>query len=204
MMPYDKDGRPVDLVVNPMSPINRITISTNLELEINNIKSKVIDKINPIDYGEGLEIVYDLLMTINPKQAELFEAILNDARFDFTEQDFFEFLSYIKEHGLKTEIAPFFNDINIFKLGEMYDKYEVTPEKFYVDGKEIENPMIAGSQYYMVLKHQPKKKLSSRSVGLISMTNEPTKPSTHEAKLNTKYGSTAVRAGEVLARYKLL
>jgi hypothetical protein len=198
-MPYNEDGEYADIIVNPMSPFNRITPATNFELELNYIKKEVLKKIDRNDVYSSMETVYNLLLDYNERQADIFLNTINNHYKDekeIVDKDYDEFIFNTILESLKVEIPPFFNNIDIFKLRDLYNKYKIEPKKWFINGDPIENKMIAGHVYYMILKHQPKQKLSARSMGLVSMTNDPIKPLHPETKLGERYKSTPVRMGE--------
>jgi hypothetical protein len=103
-----------------------------------------------------------------------------------------EVIAEMIETGIPVHQPPFWGNVNIAQLKEMYNTYDFKPSKF----KGIETPMILGKVYYLILKHHPKSKFSTRSARYISIKEVPAKNQRDFKSNQSVYSTTPVRVGE--------
>lgn len=194
-MPFNEDG-PLDLAINPLSPVNRLIVTSMLEHEINFITAERIKQIKNNNLGDFFNSILELLDDINKVQHEEFMSFLNtldDISLCHLKQE-------ITEGGLYIHQPPFFGNVSFEDMRHLYKKYNIHPSKvFYRDDNnvvhEIENPIIVADIYILHLKHQPLGKMSARSIDKTNIKGVPSK-SKDKKLYQTPYSTTPVRVGE--------
>ena len=188
----DKTGIPVhaDICLNPMGVINRLNCSQLIEMEINFISQNIRYRMEEMDsYEDKYKLANEFVSDVSPRTGEFMSEVYNSLSEDEQKLLVDEWI----KNGFYIQQEPFWNNINIFDLGELYKKYGIT-EKYKVKG--IETPLIFGEIYYMRLHHLGKDKMSVRNAGVYNYENIPTK--TNGVKYSTSYvSSTPIRLGEM-------
>ena len=118
-----------------------------------------------------------------------------DQLFDFIErlnrQEKIEFIKEIISKGIPIHQAPFWDNINILGLRNLYKYTGVGRCKF----NGIENEFVYGEKYYMLLKHLTSGKLSSRSSESLNIRNLPVKSEAMKY-YKTPYSNTPIKIGK--------
>ena len=183
----------VDLIANPLGIINRLNDSQDIEVETNYISKfvrlemeKMFKGKKPLD--EILEYFLNYMYEVNQKEY--------DQLFDFIErlnrQEKIEFIKEIISKGIPIHQAPFWDNINILGLRNLYKYTGVGRCKF----NGIENEFVYGEKYYMLLKHLTSGKLSSRSSESLNIRNLPVKSEAMKY-YKTPYSNTPIKIGEM-------
>lgn len=195
-MPFNEDG-PVDIILNPLSPVNRLIMGSMYEHEINFIVTERIKQIKNNNLEDFFNDILELLYDINKVQYKEFMDFLNtldDISLCHLKQE-------IIEEGLYIHQPPFFGNVSFEDMRKLYKKYNIYPSKlFYRDDDniihEIENPIIVADIYILHLKHQPLGKMSARSIDKTNIKGVPSK-SKDKKLYQSLHSTTPVRVGEM-------
>lgn len=192
-----EDGTKPDLIINPLGVINRLNPAQLIELELNSM-SEIIEKRLRAIYDENEdsitdemeELLFEYINAINPVQAKGVRKHYDD----LDEDGFGEFWTEILfGQGILIHQPPFYGNVDIMQLFEVYDRFNIKlPKKF----KGIEEELICGKMYYLVLKHHPKTKFSARPSQYTNSKDIPSKSMRFKNKLQP-YQSTPIRLGEM-------
>ena len=194
-MPFNEEGY-IDLVVNPLSPVNRLIMTSLKEHETNFIVTERIKQIKDRVLDDFYESILLLLYDINRVQCDEFENFINN----LDDISLCHLKQEIIEGGLYIHQPPFFGNVSFEDMRYLYKKYNIHPSKvFYRDDNnivhEIENPIIVADIYILHLKHQPLGKMSVRSIDKTNIKGVPSK-SKDKKLYQTPYSTTPVRVGE--------
>ena len=197
-MPYTKDGRRVDLLINLLAIINRTTAMVLFEMFMNGSSYQVRQKMKSLETLEEKEkLLFDYLGTWNPKQSKEFyskykklgkkakEAYINDAIEDGI---------YIHQPAMWEDEPLFYRCIKVL------DKFPFIGEnKLYIKKWGREYPVLTnyflGESHFVKLKQSDRRGFSARSTGALDTKSLPTrsfKNKSHTERLS----STCVRFGE--------
>lgn len=195
-MPFNEDG-PVDIILNPLSPVNRLIMGSMYEHEINFIVAERIKQIKDRQLDDFYESILLLLYDINRVQCDEFESFINN----LDDISLCHLKQEIVEEGLYIHQPPFFGNISFEDMRKLYKKYNIHPSKlFYRDDNniihEIENPIIVADIYILHLKHQPLGKMSARSIDKTNIKGVPSK-SKDKKLYQSLHSTTPVRVGEM-------
>ena len=198
-MPFDEDGKPVDMIFNTLGIINRLVGMPLYEVAFNNVSNQIAKKI-------------ESLKTMKEKEALLMHylSFYDDNHFYTKYKAYYDGLSKeekkqefedIKKNGIYISLPPLWEKECLFdKLKRLHETFPfVTPTKeLYVKqfGRiiKIMKPVVVGEQYIIKLKQSSKKGFSARSLGFINMKGLPDK--TDRAKNNLQnYSTTPIKNG---------
>jgi DNA-directed RNA polymerase beta subunit len=211
-MPINEYGEHVDICLNPTGVIGRENIAQLYEHELNFIAdcvvrqskdSKIIEEFTPKNSSKKEFTPIDKRFYYIMEFYKIIQTELNNQYTFFTNQwktfddkQKIRFMKEIDEKGLFIHQPPFFGNVTIEMMVDLYQKFKCKPYKLTVNGKDVETPMIMGNLYFIRLKHDPKGKVSARSSGDININNIPSKSSSY--KYHTAlFSKTPVRLGEM-------
>ena len=141
---------------------------------------------------ERKEELLEFYKRVSPKQYEFTKNFYEEA--DDEELD--NFFEGIIEKGIPVHQGPFFDNINIYDLSDLYDYYGeklgVKPFKF----EGIENPICMGEMYFLRLKHDPTNKSSLRSTNFNDLKDLPAKDKQFK-EFKSLYPRTPIKFGEM-------
>ncbi|MCM0158232.1 hypothetical protein L7J86_00170 [endosymbiont of Metamasius hemipterus] len=172
-MPYDSDGKHVDMILNPLSVPSRMNIGQILEVNLGLISKKIGEYISIFLNNNN---IYELRIFL--KNIYNFGTFFNEFNIDLLSNEEILLLSNIIKNGLpmsssafngvnENEIEKMFDLLNIPKFGkiDLYDGY--TGEKLY-------RKVTVGYMYIMKLNHLVDDKIHSRSTGSYGLiTQQP-------------------------------
>jgi len=102
---------------------------------------------NKLKEGASIYDVKDYLIEyvskLNNKQSEFLEDFVKD----FNEEELLEFINELIDNGIPICQEPFWDNINIIELGEIFDFYEIQHIRF----ENIINNLTAGELYFIRL-----------------------------------------------------
>ncbi len=177
-MPYLPNGRPVDIVLNPLGVPSRMNIGQVLEIHLSlaakalgfNVATPVFDGADEDDIVSALELANDYVnlpfdekelkeeLKKNPElsgKTDTFESLHRDELSD----EVFEFLSGNREHRALWKGVP------ISKDGKVRLRDGRTGEYF-------DNPVTIGHMHYLKLHHLVDDKIHARSTGPYSLVTQ--------------------------------
>ena len=191
-MPMLPDGTRAEIILNALGVCNRLNPSQLFELEINFISDNIVKDMKKMKLNDAKNLYFQYLKDVNKTQwketYEFFRGLEN--------KDKVAFIKEVMEEGIDIHQPPFWNNINLQKLANLYDKYGYKPTKIILDGQETENKVIMSDIYMMRLKHEPSGKSSFRSTSFINMKNVPSKSLVFKKHISL-YSKTPIRIGEM-------
>ena len=167
-MPYLPNGRPLDIVLNPLGVPSRMNIGQVLEIHLSlaakalgfNIETPVFDGAKEIDIQDTLELANDYVnMPFDAEEAEDGEENFYDKYKDTLREDVMDYLSENRAHRSLWKGVPISRD------GKVQLRDGRTGE--YFDGK-----VTIGHMHYLKLHHLVDDKIHSRSTGPYSLVTQ--------------------------------
>ena len=167
-MPYLPNGRPLDIVLNPLGVPSRMNIGQVLEIHLSlaakalgfNIETPVFDGAKEIDIQDTLELANDYVnMPFDAEEAEDGEENFYDKYKDTLREDVMDYLSENRAHRSLWKGVPISRD------GKVQLRDGRTGE--YFDGK-----VTFGHMHYLKLHHLVDDKIHARSTGPYSLVTQ--------------------------------
>ena len=167
-MPYLPNGRPLDIVLNPLGVPSRMNIGPVLESHLSlaakalgfNIETPVFDGAKEIDIQDTLELANDYVnMPFDAEEAEDGEENFYDKYKDTLREDVMDYLSENRAHRSLWKGVPISRD------GKVQLRDGRTGE--YFDGK-----VTIGHMHYLKLHHLVDDKIHARSTGPYSLVTQ--------------------------------
>ena len=167
-MPYLPNGRPLDIVLNPLGVPSRMNIGQVLEIHLSlaakalgfNIETPVFDGAKEIDIQDTLELANDYVnMPFDAEEAEDGEENFYDKYKDTLREDVMDYLSENRAHRSLWKGVPISRD------GKVQLRDGRTGE--YFDGK-----VTIGHMHYLKLHHLVDDKIHARSTGPYSVVTQ--------------------------------
>jgi len=158
-MPFLPNGRPLDIVLNPLGVPSRMNIGQVLEVHLGlaakalgwKVATPVFDGANEVDIMDTLELANDYVNMRALEFAEKWQDILDE--------DIFRQLDENREHRGEWKGVPFSRDGKIRlrdgRTGEYFD-----------------NPVTVGYMHYLKLHHLVDDKIHARSTGPYSLVTQ--------------------------------
>ena len=167
-MPYLPNGRPLDIVLNPLGVPSRMNIGQVLEIHLSlaakalgfNIETPVFDGAKEIDIQDTLELANDYVnMPFDAEEAEDGEENFYDKYKDTLREDVMDYLSENRAH------RSLWKGVAISRDGKVQLRDGRTGE--YFDGK-----VTIGHMHYLKLHHLVDDKIHARSTGPYSLVTQ--------------------------------
>ena len=167
-MPYLPNGRPLDIVLNPLGVPSRMNIGQVLEIHLSlaakalgfNIETPVFDGAKEIDIQDTLELANDYVnMPFDAEETEDGEENFYDKYKDTLREDVMDYLSENRAHRSLWKGVPISRD------GKVQLRDGRTGE--YFDGK-----VTIGHMHYLKLHHLVDDKIHARSTGPYSLVTQ--------------------------------
>jgi DNA-directed RNA polymerase subunit beta len=158
-MPFLPNGRPLDIVLNPLGVPSRMNIGQVLEVHLGlaakalgwKVATPVFDGANEIDIMDTLELANDYINMLWHEFAEKWQDVL--------EPEIFEQLEDNRDHRSEWKGVPISRDGKIMlrdgRTGEFFD-----------------NPVTVGYMHYLKLHHLVDDKIHARSTGPYSLVTQ--------------------------------
>lgn len=202
LMPHLETGKPVDIILEALGPVNRLNIMQLYELSINFVSNRNIEYMKTLDdVKEKEKILFKMLKIFGHNQYErIKDNYVKTCKTKAQKNHYFEI---VEKYGIFINVPPYWSDINLYNaLQECYKEFPwVQPYKvfFYDETSQrwvkMMNDQIIAEMYFLKLKQSPKKGLSVRSTGSINRKGVPDK--TDSAKrFQTPYSNIPIRRGK--------
>ena len=158
-MPYLPNGRPLDIVLNPLGVPSRMNIGQVLEIHLSlaakalgfNIATPIFDGANEIDIQDTLELANDYVNTSWEEFEEKYK--------DLIHPDIMQYLSDNRDHRELWKGVPIKSD------GKVQLRDGRTGQKF-------DSPTTIGHMHYLKLHHLVDDKIHARSTGPYSLVTQ--------------------------------
>jgi DNA-directed RNA polymerase subunit beta len=169
-MPFLPNGRPLDIVLNPLGVPSRMNIGQVLEIHLSlaakalgfNVATPVFDGANESDIQDTLELANDYVnmpFDAEEAQAEGKEENFFDKYKDILNEEVMDYLSTNREHRALWKGVPISRDGKVLlrdgRTGEYFD-----------------SPTTIGHMHYLKLHHLVDDKIHARSTGPYSLVTQ--------------------------------
>ena len=167
-MPYLPNGRPLDIVLNPLGVPSRMNIGQVLEIHLSlaakalgfNIETPVFDGAREIDIQDTLELANDYVnMPFDTEEAENGEENFYDKYKDSLREDVMDYLSENREHRSVWKGVPIARD----------GKVQLRDGR---SGEPFDGRVTIGHMHYLKLHHLVDDKIHARSTGPYSLVTQ--------------------------------
>ncbi len=197
-MPYTKDGKRVDVMLNLLAIINRTTGFVPHELYITFVCNRTREQLAKMKtLKEKEKLLFDVIKELNERQHMFMYGYYKE----LSTQEKKDYIQSCIDDGIYIHQQPVFETKAIFyRLMDLTKKYDwLKPYDMYVKkwGTEhkIFTPYYLGEMYLIKLKQTDERGFSARSTGAINIKGLPErsyKNRTHQALTS----DTAIRFGE--------
>jgi DNA-directed RNA polymerase beta subunit len=196
-MPFDEDGRPLDVIVNPLSCINRLNPFQWIEMSINHASNEIVKRFPHMKSdAERWDTLKRFLNYFNERgekdQLEEYYKALSA-------KDKKEFWQIVYDNGIYVNVPPMWqNQAAIVKLEKIIKEFDIHRDQLYIRkwGRTIPlmHKLIVGEKYMLKLKQTSEKGFSARSTGYLSQKGVPDK--SNKVKTNEMlYSNTPIAIG---------
>lgn len=197
-MPYTKDGRRVDLLLNLLAIINRTTSMPIYELFITGAAYQLRMVMKTLEtFNEKEKLLFDFVKVFNDKQCQQMYKT-------YTKMKQKEKEAYIQDaidNGIYIHVPSIWEDgVLFYKCQWALDKFPFLKKNdLFIKkwNREIKmlNPYWIGTMYIMKLKQSDRRGFSARSTGAIDTKGLPTRSFKSRSHLEQK-SSSCIRFGE--------
>lgn len=173
-MPFDKDGKPVDIILNPLGVAARMNIGQIFEVALGWVSKEIGSQVSSLlgaiyNSHKNYQDLKKMLKKVYPTRANEIEKMSNDQ------------LLYIAlniKDGLPFAV-PSFDEDNLEALNKLQEEWGLPKTgqillRDGVTGKYYPNPITVGYMYMLKLNHMVSDKIHARSTGSYSLiTQQP-------------------------------
>ena len=170
-MPYDENGEPVDVVLNPLGVPSRMNVGqileTHLGLAAKGLGSKIDKMIKSKEKLDGVKKVLNDIYSFGPRD--------NDNISGLKDSEVKELADNLRD-GVPFA-TPVFDGANEYQIKELL-KYADLPESGQFDlydgrtGEKFDRPVTVGYMYMLKLNHLIDDKMHARSTGSYSLVTQ--------------------------------
>jgi DNA-directed RNA polymerase subunit beta len=170
-MPYDENGEPVDVVLNPLGVPSRMNVGqileTHLGLAAKGLGSKIDKMIKSKEKLDGVKKVLNDIYSFGPRD--------NDDISSLKDSEVKELADNLRD-GVPFA-TPVFDGANEYQIKELL-KYADLPESGQFDlydgrtGEKFDRPVTVGYMYMLKLNHLIDDKMHARSTGSYSLVTQ--------------------------------
>ena len=170
-MPYDENGEPVDVVLNPLGVPSRMNVGqileTHLGLAAKGLGSKIDKMIKSKEKLDGVKKVLNDIYSFGPRD--------NDDIASLKDSEVKELADNLRD-GVPFA-TPVFDGANEYQIKELL-KYADLPESGQFDlydgrtGEKFDRPVTVGYMYMLKLNHLIDDKMHARSTGSYSLVTQ--------------------------------
>ena len=170
-MPYDENGEPVDVVLNPLGVPSRMNVGqileTHLGLAAKGLGSKIDKMIKSKEKLDGVKKVLNDIYSFGPRD--------NDDISGLKDSEVKELADNLRD-GVPFA-TPVFDGANEYQIKELL-KYADLPESGQFDlydgrtGEKFDRPVTVGYMYMLKLNHLIDDKMHARSTGSYSLVTQ--------------------------------
>ncbi len=169
-MPYLENGRPVDIVLNPLGVPSRMNVGQILETHLGAAARSIGDQID--DYLEtewSTDVLRDKMKKLypQPESIKLLDSLDRDGVLRFAQKlrKGVHFATPVFDGAQESEIKEALKMAGIASTGQSYLIDGTTGERF-------ENPVTVGVMYMLKLHHLVDDKIHARSIGPYSLVTQ--------------------------------
>lgn len=197
-MPYTKDGRRVDLMINLLAIINRTTSFVLYEMLINGSSYQVRQHLKTLNtLEEKEEELFRYINVFNEKQAKIMHKNYKKLKKKEKEQYIEDAINdgiYIHQLPMWETTPIFYRCQNLFKEFPYIMKNDLYVRKWGREYKVLTKYFV-GDMYVIKLKQSDRRGFSARSTGALDSTSLPTKSTKSKNHLD-RISTSCIRFGE--------
>ena len=170
-MPYDENGEPVDIVLNPLGVPSRMNVGqileTHLGLAAKGLGSKIDKMIKSKEKLDGVKKVLNDIYSFGPRENDDISS-LKDSEVKELADNLIDGVPFA---------TPVFDGANEYQIKELL-KYADLPESGQFDlydgrtGEKFDRPVTVGYMYMLKLNHLVDDKMHARSTGSYSLVTQ--------------------------------
>ena len=197
-MPYTKDGKRVDLLLNLLAIVNRTTSFAIYELIITSICKQVRERMASLKTYKQKEILlFDILNDFNEKEYEYMKSVY-DKKDDKEKK---RIIDDAIKNGIYINISPVHETEALFyRIQRILNKYDwLQPSEVYVNKNGVPVKTLSkhwiGTMYILKLKQSDFRGFSVRGSGAIDIKGLPTRSYKSKNHME-KHSDSAIRFGE--------
>nr|WP_319396017.1 DNA-directed RNA polymerase subunit beta [uncultured Desulfobacter sp.] len=178
-LPYFADGRPVDMVLNPLGVPSRMNVGQILEIHLGRAAYALGQQIDEMLEEKRMDALRDkakqvFSLTRKQKEGLVDDAIVRDID-GMDDEKFIEFISLYK-NGVHTA-TPVFDGATEEEIKELISMSGSDPsgQSILYDGRTgrpFDKPVTVGTMYMLKLHHLVDDKLHARSIGPYSLVTQ--------------------------------
>ena len=207
LMPKLDNGKSIEICFNSSTYFNRENPGQVMEMSLNYISARILDYIesNNMSRIESINMIYDYLKLVSPKEADFFLNMIMDPNNTSTDVD--DYIDDMISSGyIIISNLPMSESMTLDRLNEIYKEFPFI-KPYYVmtkmkdsNGNYRDVParrtIVAGLIYIYRLKQYAEEKFSVTSLSSTNIKNENTR---NKANKNYKalHTSTPIRFGEM-------
>ena len=171
-MPVLSDGRRVEVIINPISVINRSNIGQIYELYMGEISYQLAKKVTKLTRQKAIKLVTDVFLALpETPYSKTVVSYLSSC----SQKQYEHFMTFIKKFGKFPIVVPPFKEPDYQSVLKAM-KILAIPERYSVklpSGNTVK--AACGYQYIYKLEHIAWNKIHARSIGpYVSKTGQPT------------------------------
>lgn len=190
-MPYTKDGRRVQVLLNLLAIINRTTAMPLFELFINGASYQVRQKMKTLETLEEKEnMLFDFIRVLNERQADkMYKKYAKRTKKQKEKyiQDAIDDRIYIHQLPMWETMPLFYRCLNLKKKFPFIKEDDLYIKKWGREHKCLTKYFI-GEMYIMKLKQSDRRGFSARSTGALDTKSLPTrsfKSKSHQERISS-------------------
>ena len=196
-MPFTEDGRPLDVIVNPLSCPNRLNPFQWMEISFNHSSNKIVEDLKKMDSNtERFKYLCKYLKYFNERGEmdqliEYYKGLDSKGKKGFWEDIFTD--------GIFINYPPMWDSQPaIEKIEAIRKEFNIERDQLYIRkwGRVIPlmTKLIVGEKYMLKLKQTSEKNFSVRSTGYLSQKGVPEKSNKVRTNENL-YSTTPIAVG---------
>ncbi len=168
-MPYFEDGRPVDMVLNPLGVPSRMNVGQILEIHLGRAAKVLGDQVHQMLEDKNLETLREKLRRVFslPSQQEMIDQTDDDALFAFAQhyRDGVHMATPVFDGAKEEEIKALLKEAGVNSSGQatLYDGRT---------GDAFDGQITVGTMYMLKLHHLVDDKIHARSIGPYSLVTQ--------------------------------
>lgn len=196
-MPYTKDGRRIDLLINLLAIVNRTTAFAIYELFITGSAYQVRQKMKEATFKKREKMLFDFIKIFNEVQYNKmysdYKLLSKSEKEDYL-QDAIDTGIFIHQLPLWETKPIFYRCLDLLKTFDFIDYNDLYIRKW---GREIKvlTKYFVGDMYILKLKQSDRRGFSARSTGALDNKSLPTRSFKSRHHLE-KISSSCIRFGE--------
>ena len=178
-LPYFEDGRPVDMVLNPLGVPSRMNVGQILEIHLGHaafgLGQRIEELLSQMKMDKLREKVLNVFSMTQAQQANHSEDELADKIKNMTDEELVDFASYYR-NGVHMA-TPVFDGASEDEIKHLIGLagFDTSGQSVLYDGRtgeRFDKPVTVGTMYMLKLHHLVDDKLHARSIGPYSLVTQ--------------------------------